>query len=253
MERFARTKTFLGEQKFNQLQNSSVTIVGLGAVGGYAMEALARSGVGRLRLVDFDLIQRSNINRQILALEQDIGRPKVEVAKKRIHSINPKCQVEALQVFAAEESLDQIFSEKPDLLIDAIDSMNPKVQLLAGAYNRDITTLCSMGAALRSDPSQVKTADISQTTNCPLAKRVRKMLRRHSNIETGITCVYSTEKVDFSYQLPQEDEVELPVPHSDRGRSRNILGSLPTVTGIFGLTLANIAILHLTSNSETES
>lgn len=246
MERFTRTRTFLGEDRFKQLQRSSVTIVGLGAVGGYAMEALARAGVGHLRLIDFDIVQQSNINRQILALEQSIGKPKVDVAKERVLAINPVCQVEALKVFAAEESLDQIFEHVPDLLIDAIDSMNPKTQLLAGAYNRKITTFSSMGAALRSDPRLVKIDDLSRTTSCPLAKRVRKMLRRNYQIESGIQCVYSTEKVDFTYHFPTEDEQELPAPFSDRGRARNVLGSLPTITGIFGLTLANMAILHLT-------
>lgn len=244
MERFTRTRTFLGDEKFNLLQNSSVTIVGIGAVGGYAMEALARSGIGSLQLVDFDIVQQSNINRQIIALENTIGTPKVEAAKERVLAINPECQVTALKEFAAEESLDRIFQHIPDLVIDCIDSMNPKIQLLAGAHSRSIPTLCSMGAALRSDPSQVKVDDLSRSTNCPLAKRVRKMLRRHYQIETGIQCVYSTEKVDFTYELPQDEE--LPAPFSDRGRKRNVLGSLPTVTGIFGLTLANMAILQLT-------
>ena len=249
--RFARTQTFLGEEKFSKLQKSFVTVVGLGAVGGYAVEGLARAGVGRLRVIDFDIIQTSNINRQIIALEHTIGKPKVLVAKERILAINPNCQVDALQIFAAEETLDQIFTPKPDLVIDAIDSLNPKTQLLTGAYKRKIPTFSSMGAALRSDPSLVKTADLSKTSNCPLAKRVRKMLRRHDNIESGITCVYSTEKVDFTYKLPVDEEQELVAPFEDRGRKRNVLGSLPTVTGIFGLTLANLAIMHLTELKPT--
>lgn len=245
MERFTRTRTFLGEQRFKKLQKSHVTIVGLGAVGGYAMEAMARAGIGRLTLVDFDLVQLSNINRQLLATEQTIGQSKVSVAALRAASINPAITVTPLEIFAAEESLDQIFHHRPDVLIDAIDSMNPKVQLLSGAVAREITTFSSMGAALRSDPAKIRSGDISQTTNCPLAKRVRKMLRRHSNIETGITCVYSTEKVEFEYEKPKGDEQEIPVQFSDRGRTRNVLGSLPTITGIFGLTLANLVIMHL--------
>lgn len=246
MERFTRTRKFLGEDKFTTLQQSFVTVVGLGAVGGYAVEGLARAGIGRIRVVDFDIVQLSNINRQIIALESTLGKPKAQAMLERVKQINPDCHVEALQTFAAEETLDEIFNEPPDILIDAIDSMNPKMQLLIGAYKRDICTLSSMGAALRSDPALVKVADISQTTNCPLAKRMRKMLRRHGSIECGITCVYSTEKVDFNYELPKEEEKELKAPHEDRGRTRNVLGSLPTVTAIFGLTLANLAIMQLT-------
>lgn len=247
MERFTRTQCILGTEKFALLQRASVTIVGLGAVGGYAAEGLARAGVGQLRLVDFDTIQLSNINRQILALESSLGQPKVAVAKERIKQINPKCQVEALQIFAAEETLDEILLPKPDVLIDAIDALNPKIQLLAGAHKRDIVTYSSMGAALRTDPSKIHSGDIMSSNRCPLAKTVRNRLRR-LGIEGGIQCVYSTERVEFNYQLPKDQG---PAAHAyeDRGRKRNILGSLPTITAIFGMVLANEVILHLTNGA----
>ncbi len=247
MERFTRTRCFLGEKKFNLLQQAMITIVGLGAVGGYAAEGLARAGIGRLRLVDFDTIQASNINRQILALDNSIGQAKVKVAQERIHLINPKCQVEALQIFAADETLDDILSPPPDILIDAIDSLNPKIQLLTGAHRRNIRTFSSMGAALRTDPSKIKTGDIMTSNHCPLAKHVRNRLRRQG-IEGGIHCIYSTERVDFSYQRPEKIE-KLASAYENRGRKRNILGSLPTITGIFGLTLANEVILQLTNDA----
>jgi len=246
MERFTRTRCFLGDKKFNLLTQATVTIVGLGAVGGYAAEGLARAGVGSLRLVDFDTIQLSNINRQLLALENSIGLPKVEVAKERIQLINPKCQVEALQLFAADETLDEILNPSPDILIDAIDSLNPKVQLLAGAHKRNITTFSSMGAALRTDPSTIKTGDIMSSTHCPLAKHVRNRLRRQG-IEGGIRCIYSTEQVEFTYQGSEETSQPASA-YENRGRKRNVLGSLPTITGIFGLMLANEVILQLTKN-----
>ncbi len=249
MERFSRTRCFLGEEKFTLLQKAMVTIVGLGAVGGYAAEGLARAGIGHLRLVDFDTIQPSNINRQILALESTIGQAKVEAARERISHINPECHVEAMQIFAAEETLDTILFPRPDILIDAIDSLNPKVQLLAGAHQRGITTFSSMGAALRSDPSKIKTGDIMTSNHCPLAKHVRNRLRR-LGIEGGIHCIYSTERVNFSYQGPEKTETAAS-PYENRGRKRNVLGSLPTITGIFGLTLANEVILHLTEDSVT--
>lgn len=244
MERFTRTRCFLGKNKFDMLTQAMVTIVGIGAVGGYAAEGLARAGVGRLRLIDFDTIQTSNINRQILALESSIGRLKVDVAKERIAQINPACKVEALPLFAAEETLDEIFSPPPDILIDAIDSLNPKIQLLVGAHKRRIMTFSSMGAALRTDPSKIQTGDIMTSKHCPLAKTVRNRLRRQG-VEGGIQCVFSTERVKFDYKGPEETEQPAST-YEDRGRKRNVLGSLPTVTGIFGLILANSVILQLT-------
>ncbi len=243
MERFSRTRCFLGQEKFDALSRAMVTIVGLGAVGGYAAEGLARAGVGHLRLVDFDTIQKSNINRQILALEDSLGRLKVEVAKERIRLINPECKVEALPFFAADETLDEIFSPKPDVLIDAIDSLNPKIQLLVGAHERSIRTYSSMGAALRTDPEKIKTGDIMHSNHCPLAKTVRNRLRRQG-VTGGIQCVYSTEKVTFNYQGPEESDRPASV-YEGRGRKRNVLGSLPTITAIFGLILANAVILEL--------
>ncbi len=244
MERFIRIQQLLGSQRFNKLRNCSVTVVGLGAVGGHAVEGLARAGINNLRLVDFDTIQPSNINRQILALETTLDRPKTEVARERVLAINPSCNVEALQLFVAEDTMQEILSPEPDLLIDAIDSLNPKMQLLTAAYRKNIPLLSSMGAALRTDPTQIALADLFATHNCPLARRLRQRLRRQG-VGSGITCVFSTEPVDFTYQPP--DTKETPdTPFSDRGRKRRILGSLPTLTGIFGLYLANQAILQLT-------
>jgi tRNA threonylcarbamoyladenosine dehydratase len=243
MERFARIRLFLGEERFKKLQASSVTVVGLGAVGGHVVEGLARAGISRLRLVDFDTVQPSNINRQILALESTIGRPKVEVARERVLEINSSCEVEALQIFADEETVQDILSPAPDLLIDAIDSLNPKVQLLTAAYHRRIPILSSMGAALRTDPAKILFGDLFSTRKCPLARRLRKRLR-HNGIEGGIECIYSTEEVEFDYRPPERDNLSAN-SFSGRGRARRTLGSLPTLTGIFGLCLANRAILRL--------
>ncbi len=247
MERFTRIIQLVGKKRFSKLQNSSVTIVGLGAVGGHAMEGLARAGVGQLRLVDFDTIQPSNINRQILALESNIGRPKVEAARERILAINPLCKVDTLEIFAAEETMGQILNPQPDLLIDAIDSLNPKIQLLTAAHQAGVHIISSMGAALRTDPTKIQYGDIFESRNCPLAKHVRKRLRRR-NIEGGISCVFSTEKVNFDYQPPEEEDNA--TPYAKRGRQRNVLGSLPTLTGIFGLYIANQAILELSRNHD---
>ena len=248
MERFTRIRLFLGEERFRKLQASSVTVVGLGAVGGYVVEGLARAGITRLRLVDFDTVQPSNINRQILALESTIGLPKVDAARQRVLDINASCNVEALQIFAGEETMADILSPAPDLLIDAIDSLNPKVQLLTASYHRRIPILSSMGAALRTDPAKIQFGDLFSTRKCPLARRLRKRLR-HNGIEQGIECIYSTEDVDFDYHPPERDN-DFTSPYSDRGRARRTLGSLPTLTGIFGLCLANRAILLLAGDEK---
>ena len=248
MERFSRTARLLGEERFMRLSASHVTVVGLGAVGGYVVEGLARAGVGHLRLVDYDTIKPTNLNRQILALESTLGQLKAEMAKKRVLEINPDCAVEALPLFAGEETIDQILTPAPDLLIDAIDSLNPKVQLLAGAYERRIPTLSSMGAALRTDPGRIRMADVFDTDNCPLARFVRKRLRR-LQIGRGIRCVFSNEPVEFDYSRETSETKVGETPYAERGRERNVLGSLPTVTGIFGLMLANEAILQLSSET----
>ncbi len=250
MERFIRTIRLLGEERFQLLQEKMVTVVGLGAVGGYAVEGLARAGIRRLRLVDFDTIQPSNLNRQIIALETTIGRLKAEVARERVLAINTNCRVEALPLFAGEDSLKEILSPEPDLLIDAIDALNPKTQLLMEAYQRGIPTISSMGAALRTDPTVIRAGDLFATSGCPLAKHLRKRLRKRG-VGEGITCVFSTEKIDFDYQLPEEKSKACETPHADRGRQRNVLGSLPTITGIFGLTIANLAIMRLCRKEES--
>ncbi len=245
-ERYHRTIALLGLEKFARLQRASVTLVGVGAVGGFALEGLARAGVGHLRLVDFDTIEPSNINRQLVALTTTLGEKKVVEAKKRVLAINPDCQVEILDLFACKETLDQILTPKPDLLIDAIDSLNPKVELLWTAVQQRIPIISSMGAALRTDPSRIRCGDISQTSGCPLAKHVRKRLRKRQ-VERGITCIYSTEVVPSSDSEPEEALSETAAPPC-RGRQRHTLGSLPTITGMFGLYIANQAILKLTQD-----
>jgi tRNA A37 threonylcarbamoyladenosine dehydratase len=222
-----------------------VTIAGLGAVGGHAVEGLARAGVGRLRIVDFDHIRKHNINRQIVALESTVGMLKAEAVRNRVAEINPHCRVEAMDTFVDLHSLPKLLEPRPDLLIDAIDSLGPKIDLLTVASRQNIPVISSMGAALRTDPAMIRTGDIFTTKKCPLARRIRKKLRQRS-IKNGITCVYSIEDVNFEYQEPETDDADIVNPHHDRGRPRRTLGSLPTLTGIFGLTIANMAIQQLT-------
>jgi len=226
-----------------------VVVLGLGAVGSYAAEGLARAGIGRMKLVDFDAIVRSNINRNLLAVDSTIGRPKVEVAQERILQINPKCRVDSFNDFASQDNIDQILKEPPDLVIDAIDSLNPKVQVLYYAFQKKLKVISSMGAALRRDPGLIRFSDILDSKGCPLAFRIRKRLRK-LQVGRGIYCVYSEE---IKPQKKTRDEYPKNEVEYKRGRKRKQLGSLPTITGIFGLTIAHYAITLLCTGWEKET
>lgn len=238
-----RISRFIGEDAVNSLEDKFVVIVGVGAVGSYCLEALARSGIGSFKLVDFDKVEYSNINRQLVALESTIGQLKVDVAKARVHDIEPQTNVEILPIFLSENNIAQIVEpnaqgKKPDLIVDAIDSVASKCLLLKYAYTHNIPIVSSMGAALRKDPSLVQTGDLMKTHGCPLAKQVRTRLRKEG-VGKGIQVVFSPEEVNFEYEQATPDN---PKP-------QKILGSLPTLTGIFGLNLAHLALNALLPQS----
>ena len=228
-----RISRFLGEEAVDSLWDKFVVVVGVGAVGSYCLEALARSGIGTFRLVDFDTVEYSNINRQLVALESTIGKRKVDVACNRIHDIEHETKVQTLPVFVDESTIEQVFApfegKTPDLIVDAIDSVKSKCLLLSQAYARNIPVVSSMGAALREDPSLVRTGDLMDTWGCPLAKQVRTNVRKQG-VGKGIDVVFSPEVVEFTY--------------GQDGRQK-VLGSLPTLTGIFGLNLAHLALNRL--------
>jgi tRNA A37 threonylcarbamoyladenosine dehydratase len=232
-EQFQRIALLLGEEALACLAAARVAVIGLGAVGSYATEALARAGVGHLRLVDFDTVRPSNLNRQLLALHSTIGRKKIDIAAERVRDINPACDVQALDLFLHVETLAQALAPPLDLVIDAIDSFRPKVELLAACRQRNVRVLSSMGAAMRTDATAVRIAPLSAIGTCRLAARVRKALRRR---------VYSVEPPADSLAAATDDPNE---PTFRRGRVRRPLGTLPTITGIFGLTIAHRAMQML--------
>jgi tRNA A37 threonylcarbamoyladenosine dehydratase len=242
-KRFNRTKMLLGQEAFGALNSSKVAVAGLGAVGSYAVEGLVRSGVGNICVADFDEVKHSNINRQLYALESTVGRKKCDLARERILDINPDCNVEAKELFINADSLTELFNYKPDLIIDAIDSLGPKVALLAGAVDNNIPVLSSMGAAQRRDPLKITIGPLNKAYNCRLASHVRKKIRK-LGVEPTFTCVYSTELVDKESLEETSKAVGVVDEHDYRwkGRKRDALGSLPTITGIFGLYLADEAI-----------
>jgi len=242
MRWFARTEQLLGAERLARLGAARVAVFGLGGVGSFAVEALARAGVGGLRLVDYDCCNVTNLNRQLLALHSTLGQPKVALARARILDINPECRVEPLQVFINAESVDGLLDGAPDLVLDAIDSLSSKVLLLEACVRRGLPVISSMGAGGRMDGAQVLCDDLDRTRNCPLARVLRQRLHR-LGIRTGIPCVYSLEPAANTLPHDPQDAGE----HHGTGRPRTPIGTISYLPALFGLRMAQEAILRLTS------
>lgn len=193
MHRFLRTQWLIGQEGLHKLQAATVAVCGLGGVGGAAVEALARSGIGKLVIIDHDRVDPTNINRQLIALTSTIGQPKVEVAAARLRDINPECEVIALQMFYNKDCSQQLFDHQPDCVVDAIDSVAAKVDLITECVARNVPIISSMGAGNKLDPTKFMVTDISETHTCPLAKVVRTNLRK-LGITRGVKTVFSTEQ-----------------------------------------------------------
>lgn len=222
-ERLQRTIALLGEEKAEKIRTASVMVIGCGAVGGYALEMIARLGFGKIYVVDFDTFEESNVNRQILALSETIGRKKCEVAKERILSINPVAEVVAFDMKIAADNLAFILREKPDFVIDAIDDVQAKAALIKFLADNNIKAVSAMGAALKTKPELLRAGTLDKTTGCHLAKKLRDMLRHQGCDLKKIRCVYSPEAVKIC-----KDEA-----------GNNILGSLPMVPAAMGTMLAS--------------
>ena len=229
--RLSRMALMVGDAGLKKLRQAHVMVVGCGAVGSYAIEALARGGIGHLTLVDFDTIHPSNINRQLFALQSTLDQKKVEAAKRRIADISSDIKVDAIDVLVNAESIDEIVKLKPDFVIDAIDSLNPKVCLIEALQKNHIPFVSSMGAALKTKPELVQLTKMNKTKNCPLAAFVRKYLRRR-NVSLDFWVVASAELTK------DKSKLHLPENIPTQGRVRHEMGSFPTITGIFGLMCA---------------
>ena len=190
----------------NYLSGCHVLVVGLGGVGAYAAEQLCRAGIGKMTIVDADTVNESNLNRQLPALRSTIGRPKAEVIAQRLLDINPELELTVHNEFIRDERTEAILDEANyQFVVDAIDSLSPKVFLLYHALRRQIPVVSSMGAGAKTDPSQVRIADISKTQNCALAKAVRKRLRT-LGVNKGIAAVFSTEMANPDAVIEVDDE-----------------------------------------------
>jgi len=231
---FERSLLVFSEKGIAKLENAHVLIAGIGGVGGFVAEALARAGVGRLTLVDHDVVSPSNLNRQIVALNSTLGLPKVEVMAKRVHDINPDCQVTLIKSFLKPDEMADLLSADYDAVVDAIDSLNCKVALVATAFKQGMNIFSSMGAGRRIDPSLIRITDISKTHTCGLARNMRQRLKKQG-IYKGVPVIFSTE-------LPKEPG---PMEAIEGARGRVVNGTASYMPGIYGLLLAGIVIQKL--------
>lgn len=225
-----RSALLVGARGIDKLKNAHVAIAGIGGVGSYAAEALARSGVGRLTLVDHDVIDVSNINRQIHALHSTVGQRKAEVMAARIKDINPKAVVEAKCEFITADNAAEIFNEEYDYLIDAVDNVTAKIALALLSRERNIPFLSSMGTANKLDNTKFCFCDISETSVCPLARVMRRELKKRG-IEKGVEVLYSTAEA-------------IKVKHADEEK-RQPPGSMAFVPPVAGLLLAGRVVNEL--------
>ncbi len=235
-KQFNRTELLIGKDDLKKLHSTHVCVVGLGGVGSYAVEALARAGIGRFTLIDFDVVGETNLNRQIIALHETIGKAKTDIMKERILSINPKAEVLTHQVFIDSDNREVLLAGM-DFYIDAIDSLGPKIGMLEYMARQEHNFISVMGAGNRLDPSQIHLAPLSKSHNCPLARRVRKFLGRRG-IKANFPCVYSSE-------LPTKPEEDEDTPDEliiQRGRQRKTIGSISYMPAIMGMTAASWVI-----------
>ena len=231
-ESFSRSALLLGDEGMERIYNARVAVFGVGGVGGHAVEALARTGVGKIDIIDADTVSVSNLNRQIIALESTVGRAKVDVMRERILDINPSCEVKAYQSFYSDENADGFDLSKYDYIIDAIDTVKSKLELIVRAEAAGVKIISSMGAGNKLDPTAFEVADIYKTSVCPLARVMRSELRRR-----GIKKL----KVVYSKEEPIRAALEDNAP-------RHAPGSLAFVPSVVGLIIAGEVIKDIAFN-----
>lgn len=235
-----RTELLIKENGIEKLQNANLLIVGLGGVGSFAAEFLARSGVGKMTIVDGDTVDITNINRQLPALHSTIGKSKVEVVADRLLDINPKLELVKINEFLSPEKMEEVIdSQEFNYILDCIDSVTPKVTLLLMAKRRKIKVVSCMGAGGKINPAKVMVRDISKTYNCFLAKQVRKRLKKEK-VDKGIRCVFSNE-------IQKEESLEMT---DGANYKRSYYGTISYIPAIFGLYAAAEVINFLIEKDE---
>ena len=229
-----RTSLLLGDDKLKKLQNANVLVVGLGGVGAYAAEMIARSGVGRMTIADADTVSPTNINRQLIALHSTIGKEKSELMADRLRDINPEIELTVVNRFIKDDETDALLdSDKFDYVVDAIDTLSPKLALIKGCLDRNIPLVSSMGAGAKTDPTKMEICDIAKTHHCPLAHMLRKRLHK-IGIRSGFRAVFSPEPVREGAMILCEEQ-----------NKKSNTGTISYIPALFGIGCASVVIRGL--------
>ncbi|MFM2135909.1 MAG: hypothetical protein RL021_1309 [Bacteroidota bacterium] len=230
----SRTSLLIGEEKLRELTKRHVMVVGMGGVGSFAAEFIARSGIGEMTIIDGDVVDPTNRNRQLPALSTNHGLPKVQIMAERLLEINPELKLNVVQEFVNPETVKGQLSRRPDFMIDAIDSITPKITFIRMAYESGIPLVSSMGAGAKLDPTQLRVVDISKTYNCPFAQQIRKNLRDHG-ITKGVEVVFS----------PEEPDRESLMLTDGKNFKKSAYGTISYLPATFGAVAASVAIRRL--------
>lgn len=234
----SRTELLVGRNNLELLSKAHVLVVGLGGVGSFAAEFICRSGIGTMTIVDGDVVETSNRNRQLPALSTNIGQPKASIMAERLKAINPELTLHVIEDFVRPEAVNDILTTPFDYVIDAIDSVTPKLTFLRMAYRQNMRIVSSMGAGGRMDPTQLKVDDLSRSYNCPFAQQIRKMLKKEG--------IYSGIKVVFSAEQPDKDSLMLT---DGSNFKKSAYGTMSYLPATFGATAASVVIRDLIHTS----
>lgn len=258
-----RTKLLLGDEVLSKLQFTKVIIFGVGGVGSWCAESLIRSGIGELTIVDSDRVCVTNVNRQLQATSSTVGLVKVEELKNRLLDINPDAKIKAIQDIYKKENYETYDLNYYDYVIDAIDSLSNKIHLIEKSLNYDVTLFSSMGAALKIDPTKIKIDDIWKTSGCPLAREIRKALRK-KGIHKKFQCVYSEEVLPLQKGDSYCGTQQCMCPKNEKGpgnpdlvshewcsKKAQINGSIVHITAIFGFMLSSMVIQSIVSEMDS--
>lgn len=231
----SRTQLLIGEEALQKLAASHVMVVGLGGVGSFAAEFVARSGVGKMTIIDGDVVDPSNRNRQLPALATNHGVSKADIMAERLQAINPELELNVVKEFINPAMVEQLLELKPNYIIDAIDSITPKITFITHALAKGLNLVSSMGAGAKLDPTQLRVVDISKTYNCPFAQEIRKQLKRRHNIRRGLKVVFSPEE-PIKQSLMMTD---------GKNYKKSAYGTISYLPAVFGAVTASVAIRSL--------
>ncbi len=230
----SRTELLIGKEKLNKLINSHVLVVGMGGVGSFAAEFVCRAGVGQMTIVDGDIVDPSNRNRQLPALATTHGQSKADIMAERLLAINPELKLRSIKEFITPEKVADVLDTHYDYVVEAIDSITPKITFIKAAYEKGLRIVSSMGAGAKLDPTQLRVVDISKTYNCPFAQQIRKKLKE-SNIRKGIKVVFSPE-----------DPIKESLMLTDGSNfKKSAYGTISYLPATFGACVASVAIRDL--------